>query len=113
MNQNKLKTISNLFEGMEIKSIWDSEKEDYYFSVVDVIAALTNSKDPSDYWTTLKRRLINEEGSELSTNCRNLKFKAKDGKMRSTDTLDTKGILRLIESVPSPKAEPFNYGLLI
>ena len=111
MHQNKLETISNLFEGKEIRSIWDSEKEDYYFSVIDVIGVLTDSKDSSDYWTTLKRRLTNDEGSELPTNCRSLKFKAKDGKMRNTDTLDTKGILRLIESVPSPKAEPFKVWL--
>ena len=111
MHQNKLETISNLFEGKEIRSIWDSEKEDYYFSVVDVIGVLTDSKDASDYWTTLKRRLTNDEGSELPTNCRRLKLKAKDGKMRNVDTLDTKGILRLIESVPAPKAEPFKLWL--
>ncbi len=111
MNQNKLETISNLFEGKEIRSIWDSEKEEYYFSVVDVISILTDSKDSSDYWTTLKRRLTNDEGSELPTICRSLKFKAKDGKMRNTDTLDTKGIFRLIESIPSPKAEPFKLWL--
>ena len=111
MMQNKLETITNLFEGKEIRSIWDSEKEEYYFSVVDVIAVLTDSKDSSDYWTTLKRRLINDEGSELPTNCRSLKLKAKDGKMRNTDTLSTKWIFRLIESVPSPKAEPFKVWL--
>ena len=111
MEHNKLEAITNLFEGKEIRSVWDSEKEDYYFSVVDVIGVLTDSKDASDYWTTLKRRLTNDEGSELPTNCRSLKFKAKDGKMRNTDTLDTKGILRLIESVPSPKAEPFKVWL--
>ncbi len=111
MMQNKLETITNLFEGKEIRSIWDSEKEEYYFSVVDVIAVLTDSKDSSDYWTTLKRRLINDEGSELPTNCRSLKLKAKDGKMRNTDTLSTKWIFRLIESVPSLKAEPFKVWL--
>ena len=111
MHQNKLETISNLFDGKEIRSIWDTEKGDYYFSVVDVIGVLTDSKDSSDYWTTLKRRLTNDEGSELPTNCRSLKFKAKDGKMRSTDTLDTNGIFRLIESIPSPKAEPFKLWL--
>lgn len=111
MEQNKPETITNLFEGKEIRSIWDSEEEEYYFSVVDVIGVLTDSKDSSDYWTTLKRRLTNDEGSELPTNCRSLKLKAKDGKMRNTDTLDTKGILRLIESVPSPRAEPFKMWL--
>jgi len=74
---------------------------------VDVISALAETKDASDYWTTLKRRLIKEEGSELPTNCRKLKMKAQDGKLRETDTLDTEGIFRLIESVPSPKAKPF------
>ena len=111
MKQEKLEIITNLFEDKEIRSIWDSEKEDYYFSVVDVISILTDSRDPSDYWTTLKRRLINNEGSQLPTNCRRLKFKAKDGKLRNTDVLDTKGILRLIEFVPSSKAEPFKIWL--
>lgn len=111
MKENKLSLITNLFEEKEIRSIWDSEKEDYYFSVVDVIRALTNSKDPSDYWTTLKRRLLKEEKSETPTNCRRLKMKDKDGKVRETDTLDTEGIFRLIESVPSPKAEPFKVWL--
>lgn len=111
MKQEKLEIITNLFEDKEIRSIWDSEKEDYYFSVVDVISILTDSRDPSDYWTTLKRRLINNDGSQLPTNCRRLKFKAKDGKLRNTDLLDTKGILRLIESVPSSKAEPFKVWL--
>ena len=111
MNSNKLETISNLFESKEIRSIWDKDKEDYYFSVVDVINALIEPKDPSDYWTTLKKRLINDEGSELPTNCRKMKMKAKDGKFRETDTLDTEGIFRLIESVPSPKAEPFKVWL--
>ena len=105
--ENKKVTISNLFEGHEIRSIWDSEKEDYYFSVVDVIGALAEPKDASDYWTTLKKRLIKDEGSELPTICRKLKMRAQDGKLRETDTLDTEGIFRLIESVPSPKAEPF------
>ncbi|MBR3697792.1 MAG: phage antirepressor protein [Clostridia bacterium] len=103
--------MSNLFEGKEIRSIWDSEKEDYYFSVVDVIAALTDSKDSKDYWYRLKIRMTEEEKSELSTKCRQLKMKSKDGKFRETDTLDTKGILRLIESVPSSKAEPFKLWL--
>ena len=109
---NKIETISNLFEESEIRSIWDKEKEDYYYSVVDVIGALTDSKDASDYWTTLKRRLLKEEGSQIPTNCRKLKMKStKDGKNYLTDVLDTKGILRLIESVPSPKAEPFKLWL--
>ena len=111
MENNKLETISNLFEGNEIRSVWDAEKEEYYFSVVDVIRALTESTDSKDYWYRLKKRMTEEEKSELSTKCRQLKLKSKDGKFYSTDTLDTKEILRLIESVPSPKAEPFKLWL--
>ena len=95
MKENKLETLSNLFEGNEIRSIWDAEKEDYFFSVVDVIGALTESTDPAHYWRTLKSRMINE-GNETVTNCDTFKFKAKDGKLRATDILNTKGILRLI-----------------
>lgn len=107
---NKLGTISNLFEDKEIRSIWNSEKEEYYFSIVDVISALTDSNIPRNYWSDLKRKL-KQEGSQLHENIVQLKMKAKDGKLRETDTLDTKGILRLIESVPSPKAEPFKLWL--
>lgn len=108
---NKLETISNLFEGKEIRSIWDSEKEEYYFSVVDVIAALTNANIPRNYWSDLKRKL-KQEGSELHENIVQLKMKSqKDGKKYLTDVLDTRGIFRLIESVPSPKAEPFKLWL--
>lgn len=110
VDNNKLETISNLFEGKEIRSVWDSEKEEYYFSVVDVISALTDSKIPKRYWSDLKRKLI-EEGSQLYENIVQLKMIANDGKLRETDTLDTKGIFRLIESVPSSKAEPFKLWL--
>lgn len=106
-----IETISNLFEGNEIRSIWDPEKEDYYYSVVDVIKALTDATIPRRYWTDLKRDLLNE-GSQLYENIVQLKLKSsKDGKMYLTDTLDTEGIFRLIESVPSPKAEPFKLWL--
>ncbi len=108
--KDKLATITQLFDGKEIRSIWDAKKEDYYFSVVDVISVLTESDDPSHYWRTLKSRMI-KEGNETVTNCDTFKFKSKDGKMRETDTLDTKGIFRLIESVPSKKAEPFKLWL--
>ena len=108
---NKLETISNLFEGKEIRSIWDNEKEDYYFSVVDVIGVLTESPRPRKYWNALKTKLDNE-GSQLSSKLGQLKLKSqKDGKSYLTDVLDTKGILRLIESVSSPKAEPFKVWL--
>lgn len=107
---NRLETLSNLFEGTEIRSVWDSEKEDYYFSVVDVIGVLTESSRARKYWSDLKNKLKNE-GSELPENVGQLKMKAKDGKVYATDILNTKGILRLIESVPSPKAEPFKMWL--
>ena len=107
---NKLDTISNLFEGNEIRSIWDSEKEEYYFSVVDIIGALTDSKAPRKYWSVLKNRL-KKEGSEVTTNCSQLKMLAPDGKIRLRDVMITKDIFRLIESVPSPKAEPFKVWL--
>lgn len=111
MKDSKLATISNLFEGIEIRSIWDPEKEEYYFSVVDVVKALTDSANPRNYWNMLKKRMTEEEKSELSTKCVRLKMKAQDGKLRETDTLDMKGIFRLIESIPSPKAEPFKVWL--
>ena len=111
MNENKLKTITNLFEGNEIRSVWDSQKEDYYFSVIDVITILTNSERPRKYWNDLKLKL-KKEGSQLSEEIGQLKMKSqKDGKNYLTDVLDTKGIFRLIESVPSPKAEPFKIWL--
>ena len=111
MKESKLETISNLFDGKEIRSIWDSEKGDYYFSVVDVVSALTESHIPRNYWSDLKRKLLSE-GSELHENIVQLKMKSKkDGKSYLTDVLDTKGILRLIESIPSPKAEPFKIWL--
>ena len=110
MEKSKLETITNLFEGNKIRSIWNSDKEEYYFSVIDIIGALTESNDPSHYWRTLKSRMI-KEGNETVTNCDTFKLEAKDGKLRNTDTLDTKGIFRLIESVPSPKAEPMKMWL--
>ena len=112
MNQNKIVTISNLFENKEIRSIWDKDKEDYYYSVVDVIAALTDNdyQKSRNYWKWLKGKL-EAEGSQLVSITNQLKMKAKDGKMRETDVLDTEGIFRLIESVPSPKAEPFKLWL--
>ena len=110
MDNNKLDTITNLFEGKEIRSVWDSEKEEYFFSVVDIVSALTDSNDPAHYWRTLKSRMI-QEGNQTVTNCDTFKLKAKDGKMRNTDMLDTQSTLRLIESIPSPKAEPFKMWL--
>lgn len=112
MKENKLETIKNLFENSTIRSIWNEEKEEYYFSVIDVIGALTNNdyQKSRNYWKWLKNKL-NNEGSELVSNTNQLKMKSSDGKYYNTDTLDTQGIFRLIESVPSPKAEPMKMWL--
>lgn len=110
MEENKLSTISNLFEGKEIRSIWDGEKGDYYFSVADVIGALTDSSNPRKYCSVLKTRL-KKEGSEVTTNCSQLKMLAPDGKIRLRDAMVTKDIFRFIESIPSPKAEPMKMWL--
>lgn len=99
-------TQIKLFEDKKVRSIWDNESEEWYFSVVDVVAVLTESKDASAYWRKLKQRL-KAEGSELVTNCHGLKLPAADGKSYKTDCLSTEGIFRLIQSIPSPKAEPF------
>lgn len=100
-----------IFEGKKIRSVWDNEKEEWYFSVVDVVGALTDSVNARDYWYKMKKRMTDEEKSELSTICRQLKLKAPDGKMRLTDVADIQGILRVIQSIPSPKAEPFKMWL--
>ena len=101
-----------LFENKKIRVVYDEEKEDYWFSVVDVcnILAMSSSRDEGAYWRKLKQRL-KLEGSQIVTNCHGIKMIAKDGKLRETDALDTKGILRLIQSIPSPKAEPFKIWL--
>lgn len=100
-----------LFEGNQIRSLWDEEKEEWFFSVVDIIAVLTESANPNNYWKVLKKRL-SDEGSELVTICNQLKMPSpKDGKMYKTDVADMQGIFRIIQSVPSPKAEPFKMWL--
>lgn len=106
MKENNIK----LFKGRQIRTKWDEEIQDYYYSIIDVIAVLTESKDPNAYWRKLKQRLINE-GNQTVTNCHSLKMPAKDGKMRLTDVATTKQLLRLIQSVPSPNAEPFKLWL--
>lgn len=98
------------FENKQVRSHWDAEEEKWYFSIVDVIAVLTDSVDPTAYWRKLKQRL-KAEGNETVTNCHALKMRAADGKMRMTDVADTEQLLRLIQSVPSPKAEPFKQWL--
>lgn len=104
------KNTIKLFESHEIRAKWDDEIEDYYFSIIDVIAVLTESKNPRNYWKVLKKRL-KDEGDELVTNCNRLKMPARDGKMRLTDVATTKQLFRLIQSIPSPKAEPFKQWL--
>ena len=99
-----------LYENKKIRSAWDDEKEEWYFSVVDVMGVLTESEEPAAYWRKLKQRL-KEEGSQTVTNCHGLKMKAKDGKMRTTDVADMQGIFRIIQSIPSPRAEPFKMWL--
>jgi len=99
-----------LYENKQIRSVWDDEKEEWYFSVVDVVGVLTESENPQVYWRVLKKRL-KEEGNESVTNCNALKMKAADGKMRLTDVSDMQGIFRIIQSIPSPKAEPFKLWL--
>lgn len=99
-----------IFEDRKVRTEWNAEKEDWYFSVVDVVGILTDSPNPRKYWSVLKTRL-KQEGSELATNCSQLKLQSADGKFYKTDVLDTKGILRLVQSIPSKKAEPFKMWL--
>lgn len=100
-----------LFESKKIRTHWDEAEEKWYFSVIDVVEALTDSLNPRDYWFKMKTRVKSEDGIELSTICRQLKLKAPDGKMRQTDVADTKSLFRIIQSIPSPKAEPFKQWL--
>ncbi len=99
-----------LFESKKVRSHWDSEKETWYFSVIDVIEILTGSSIPKRYWSDLKNKLT-KEGSEVYEKIVRLKMQAEDGKMRETDVADTETLLRLIQSIPSPKAEPFKQWL--
>ena len=99
-----------LFENKKIRTVWDEEKETWYFSIVDVIAVLTDSQNPQTYWRVMKKRL-KDEGNETVTNCNALKMIAADGKMRMTDVGDTEQLLRIIQSIPSHKAEPFKMWL--
>ncbi|MEA3494419.1 MAG: Bro-N domain-containing protein [Bacteroidota bacterium] len=105
--QNKLK----LFQEQKIRTHWDETEEKWYFSIIDIVEILTDSINPRDYWYRIKKRLDDEEKAELSTICRQLKMQASDGKMRITDCANTEGVFRIIQSVPSPKAEPFKRWL--
>lgn len=104
--ENKIK----VFENKQVRTVWDVEAEEWYFSVVDVVAVLTDSENPRRYWSDLKRKLV-AEGSQLYEKIVQLKLQASDGKCYKTDVLDTKGVLRLVQSIPSPKAEPFKMWL--
>lgn len=103
-------TAIKIFEEKQVRTLWDTEQEKWYISIVDVVAVLTESIDPNAYWRKLKQRL-KEEGNETVTNCHGLKMLAADGKMRTTDVADTEQLFRLIQSIPSPKAEPFKLWL--
>ena len=105
------RTQIKLFEERKIRSIWNKEEQQWYFSVVDVVAVLTESVNPRDYWFKMKKRVHSEDGIELSTVCRQLKMQAPDGKMRETDAANVKALLRIIQAIPSPKAEPFKQWL--
>lgn len=101
-----------LFEGNQIRSVWDNEKEEWYFSIVDIIGVLTESKNPRRYWSDLKRKMKDEEGAiQLYGKIVQLKLESSDGKKYNTDTADMQGIFRIIQSIPSPKAEPFKMWL--
>ncbi len=104
--ENKIK----IFENKQVRTAWNADEEEWYFAVVDIIEVLTDSPNPQTYWRVLKKRL-KDEGNETVTSCNALKMLAKDGKNRLTDCLNTKGVLRLVQSIPSPKAEPFKMWL--
>ena len=104
------KDTMQFFENKKIRSVWDAEKEEWFFSIVDVVAVLTESPNPQTYWRVLKKRL-KDEGNETVTNCNGLKMTAPDGKKRMTDVANTEQLLRIIQSIPSPKAEPFKLWL--
>ena len=108
--KEELMLVEKLFDNRIIRTVWNSEEEKFYISVVDVVTAITESKDGRKYWNKLKQRL-NEEGNETVTNCHQLKLKSLDGKNRMTDVVDIEGMFRLIESIPSKKAEPIKLWL--
>jgi len=110
MEQDKMHLINKIFNNETIRTVWDKETEKYYISVVDIVAVLTESKNPRHYWNVLKSRL-KEEGNETVTNCDQLKLKAQDGKYRLTDVVDIEGMFRIIESIPSKNAEPIKQWL--
>lgn len=108
--EKNINTSIKLFEDKKVRTAWDEDEEEWYFSIVDVISVLTESPNPSTYWRVLKKRL-KDEGNETVTNCNTLKMTAADGKKRATDVANTEQLLRIIQSIPSPKAEPFKIWL--
>lgn len=104
-------TQIKLFEEKKVRSVWNDKEQQWYFSVIDVVEVLTESVNPRDYWFKMKKRVHSEDGLELSTICRQFKMTAQDGKMRETDCANVKSLLRIIQSIPSPKAEPFKQWL--
>ena len=110
MKEEQMHLINKMFEGKTIRTVWDKDEEKYFVSVIDIAEALTDSVDPAGYWRKLKQRL-KQEGNETVTNCHGLKLKARDGKYRMTDVVDIEGMFRIIESIPSKKAEPMKLWL--
>ena len=110
-NENSKNQQIKLFQDSKIRSVWDEKEEQWYFSVVDVVAVLTESVNPRDYWFKMKKRVHSEDGIELSTICRQLKMQSSDGKFYNTDAANVKALLRIIQSIPSPKAESFKQWL--
>ena len=110
MKEKQMHLINKMFEGKTIRTVWDKDEEKYYVSVIDIVETLTDSVDPAGYWRKLKQRL-KQEGNEPVTNCHGLKLKARDGKYRMTDVVDIEGMFRIIESIPSKKAEPMKLWL--
>ena len=108
--ENKIQLLTKTFENEKIRTVWNSDEEKYYISVVDIVSVLTESENPNNYWKVLKHRL-KEEGNQSVTNCNQLKLKSSDGKFYKTDVVDIEGMFRLIESIPSKKAEPIKLWL--
>ena len=106
MKQDKIQLVNKIFNNETIRTVWDKEEEKYFISVVDIVSVISESSNPQTYWRVLKKRL-KDDGNETVTNCNALKMRAADGKMRLMDVADTEQLFRLIQSIPSPKAEPF------
>ena len=106
------KDALKLFEDKKVRTVWDGEQEKWFLSIVDVVGILTDSPNPNNYWKVLKNRL-KKEGNQSVTNCNQLKMQSADGKLYKTDVADVEQLFRLIQSIPSPKAEPFKLNLLI